>query len=56
MPRQKKNQDGGPVNTYGIGSGGGALFDRMPWTPWKSVIVGLVGVAGICLGVGYGSG
>nr|WTB33231.1 hypothetical protein OG781_30480 [Streptomyces sp. NBC_00830] len=53
MSREKKDRDGGPVNSFGIGSVGGTLFGGGQWTPWRSVVVGLIGVAGLCLGVSY---
>ncbi|MER5518859.1 hypothetical protein [Streptomyces sp. NPDC002763] len=51
MAREKKSGDGGPVNSFGIGSGGDALFRGGTWTPWSSVFVGLIGAAGLWLGV-----
>ncbi|MER5523773.1 hypothetical protein ABT075_04035 [Streptomyces sp. NPDC002677] len=49
--REEKSGAGGPVNGFGIGRGGDALFRGGTWTPWSSVFVGLIGAAGLWLGV-----
>ncbi|MEU2431011.1 hypothetical protein ABZ611_16135 [Streptomyces sp. NPDC007861] len=53
---KRKNGDGGPANSFGIPMGG-TLFDTarqgVPWTVWRSVFVGLIGLAGLGVGIAY---
>ncbi|MFF3380016.1 hypothetical protein ACFYXF_44565 [Streptomyces sp. NPDC002680] len=54
MSAQKKNHEGGPPNSFGMGMGG-PLLAGGSWTVWKSGFIGLIGVGGLWLGLGIGS-
>ncbi|MER5912482.1 hypothetical protein ABT124_18815 [Streptomyces sp. NPDC001982] len=54
MSQGNQNSDGGPVTSFGVPMGG-TLFHGGPWTAWRSVLIGLLGLAGLGLGVAYAS-